>query len=101
MAAPSRVVSTVLKGPVGTADEPAYRAEVRQVVEEVIADVRERGDAAVREYSQRFDKWAPEQFGSARRRSTRSCPEWTSRCSPTSGSCRSRSARWRSGSWSR
>lgn len=62
MAAPSRVVSTVLKGPVGTAGEPASRAEVRRVVEGVIADVRERGDAAVREYSQRFDKWAPERF---------------------------------------
>ena len=62
MAAPSRVVSTVLKSSVGTAGEPASRAEVRRVVEGVIADVRERGDAAVREYSQRFDKWAPERF---------------------------------------
>lgn len=31
-------------------------AEVRATVERVIADIRERGDAAVREYSEQFDK---------------------------------------------
>lgn len=35
---------------------------VSQVVAEVIDAVRERGDDAVREYSQRFDKWSPPQF---------------------------------------
>jgi sulfopropanediol 3-dehydrogenase len=33
-----------------------------EVVAGVIADIRERGDAAVREYSERFDKWSPEHF---------------------------------------
>lgn len=35
---------------------------VRQTVEQVLADVRERGDDAVRGYSQRFDDWAPDDF---------------------------------------
>lgn len=35
---------------------------VRETVEQVLADVRDRGDAAVREYSEKFDKWAPEEF---------------------------------------
>ena len=37
-------------------------SKVRQVVEDVLADIDKRGDDAVREYSQKFDKWAPEQF---------------------------------------
>ncbi|WP_406432095.1 histidinol dehydrogenase [Streptomyces sp. NBC_00631] len=35
---------------------------VRATVLDVIADVRERGDAAVRMYSERFDNWSPESF---------------------------------------
>lgn len=35
---------------------------VRDTVAAVIADIRARGDAAVREYSEKFDKWSPEQF---------------------------------------
>jgi len=35
---------------------------VAEVVARVIADVRERGDEAVREYSATFDHWSPEQF---------------------------------------
>lgn len=37
-------------------------AGVRDTVLQVIADVRERGDAAVREYSEKFDNWSPENF---------------------------------------
>ena len=37
-------------------------AAVTDVVRGVIADVRSRGDAAVREYSERFDQWSPESF---------------------------------------
>ncbi|MGY1621574.1 histidinol dehydrogenase [Geodermatophilus sp. SYSU D00965] len=36
--------------------------EVADVVARVIADVRTRGDEAVREYSERFDSWSPEDF---------------------------------------
>ncbi len=35
---------------------------VRETVTKVIADVRERGDAAVREYSEKFDGWSPASF---------------------------------------
>lgn len=35
---------------------------VRETVADIIADIRERGDVAVREYSERFDKWSPESF---------------------------------------
>ena len=37
-------------------------AEVRAAVESILADVAERGDAAVRHYSESFDGWAPESF---------------------------------------
>ena len=35
---------------------------VRETVTAVIADIRARGDAAVREYSEKFDNWSPESF---------------------------------------
>ena len=37
-------------------------AKVRSTVEAIIADVAKRGDAAVRELSERFDKWSPPSF---------------------------------------
>ncbi|MCA1191409.1 histidinol dehydrogenase [Saccharopolyspora sp. 6V] len=39
-------------------DDSALRDRVRAIIE----DVRTRGDAAVREYSERFDGWSPESF---------------------------------------
>jgi sulfopropanediol 3-dehydrogenase len=36
--------------------------QVRNTVESIIADIDQRGDAAVREYSAKFDKWSPEEF---------------------------------------
>ena len=37
-------------------------AKIRNTVETIIADVAKRGDAAVREVSERFDKWSPPSF---------------------------------------
>ena len=37
-------------------------ARVRSTVEAIIADIAKRGDAAVRELSERFDKWSPPSF---------------------------------------
>jgi sulfopropanediol 3-dehydrogenase len=37
-------------------------AKVRSTVEAIIADIAKRGDAAVRELSERFDKWSPPSF---------------------------------------
>src|SRR5688500_20152233 len=36
--------------------------KVRETVEGILADVKKRGDAAVREYSEKFDKWAPKKL---------------------------------------
>ena len=36
--------------------------EVGQRVRQIIGDIRSRGDAAVAEYSQTFDRWAPDSF---------------------------------------
>jgi sulfopropanediol 3-dehydrogenase len=37
-------------------------AQVRSTVEGILADIEARGDAAVREYSAKFDKWSPTHF---------------------------------------
>ncbi len=42
--------------------DPERDRAIKETVASVIADVRARGDAAVREYSDRFDKWSPESF---------------------------------------
>lgn len=36
--------------------------QVRKTVEGILADIGARGEAAVREYSEKFDKWAPPAF---------------------------------------
>src|SRR6478752_1147043 len=58
----SAVKSTMLKEPALNSVARGSTPEVRATVEGVIADIRERGDAAVREYSEKFDKYAPESF---------------------------------------
>src|SRR5712692_4371582 len=37
-------------------------AQVRTTVEAILADISTRGEAAVREYSEKFDKWSPPSF---------------------------------------
>src|SRR5689334_15323029 len=37
-------------------------AKIRSTVENIVADVTQRGDDAVRELSERFDKWSPPSF---------------------------------------
>ena len=39
--------------------------KVRRTVEDILDDVRKRGDAAIREYSQKFDKWQPKKLSRA------------------------------------
>jgi sulfopropanediol 3-dehydrogenase len=49
------------------ADEAASEdAKVRGTVEGMLAGIASRGDAAVREYSKEFDKWAPPSFRMSR-----------------------------------
>jgi sulfopropanediol 3-dehydrogenase len=38
------------------------QAQVRATVEAILADILARGDAAVREYSKKFDNWSPDSF---------------------------------------
>jgi sulfopropanediol 3-dehydrogenase len=39
--------------------------KVRQTVEGILAEVKKRGDAAVREYSEKLDKWTPRKLSTA------------------------------------
>jgi len=36
--------------------------KVRHTVEDILADVKKRGDSAVREYSEKFDQWVPKKL---------------------------------------
>ena len=40
----------------------AADAKVRETVESILAQIEERGDAAVRDLSQKFDNWSPASF---------------------------------------
>lgn len=54
----TQILKAALPGD-GAASSPP---EVRDAVAAIIAKVRARGDAAVREYSERFDRWSPPDF---------------------------------------
>ena len=43
-------------------ERAADDAKVRAVVEDILGDIAERGDAAVRELSEKFDKYSPNEF---------------------------------------
>lgn len=43
-------------------DTQEVNPKVRAIVEELLEDVKNNGDAAVRKYSEKFDKWSPESF---------------------------------------
>lgn len=53
---------TTLKAALAQSNSNGSSPEVRHVVGTVISEVRSRGDAAVREYSEKFDNWSPESF---------------------------------------
>lgn len=52
----------VLKAGISSEASRADSDKVKKVVEGILADIDERGDAAVRELSEKFDKWAPQNF---------------------------------------
>jgi sulfopropanediol 3-dehydrogenase len=54
---PRHIKTAALAGQQEEAD-----AKTKSAVEAIIADVKARGDAAVRELSERFDKWSPPSF---------------------------------------
>lgn len=51
-----------LKTAITATVDDARLAAVRDTVTSVIADIRGRGDQAVREYSEKFDTWSPSEF---------------------------------------
>ncbi|MHB9757093.1 histidinol dehydrogenase [Streptomyces sp. BYX5S] len=51
-----------LRSPVPAAQVTAARADVADRVRAILDDIRERGDEAVRQYSEKFDDWSPESF---------------------------------------
>src|ERR1700719_948635 len=55
-------MSQYLKRGMDASAVKAADAKVRETVEAILADVEARGDAAVRELSQKFDNWAPASF---------------------------------------
>jgi sulfopropanediol 3-dehydrogenase len=55
-------MTTFLKRGATQAEQDAVDEKTRSTVEEMIADIRKRGDAAVREYSEKLDKWSPPFF---------------------------------------
>jgi len=55
-------MATHLKRRIDKAVTDASDAKVRQTVESILQDVAKRGDAAVRELSEKFDKWSPPSF---------------------------------------
>jgi sulfopropanediol 3-dehydrogenase len=55
------MTTTYLKPPTPI-DVSVGSQNVSTIVADVIADVRERGDVAVREFSEKFDRWSPVDF---------------------------------------
>jgi sulfopropanediol 3-dehydrogenase len=51
-----------LKQGISAEQDAADSEKVRHTVEGILADIAKRGDAAVREYSQKFDSWNPPDF---------------------------------------
>ena len=51
-----------LKERTGEAETKEYDANVRRTVETILEGIEARGDTAVRELSEKFDKWSPESF---------------------------------------
>jgi sulfopropanediol 3-dehydrogenase len=51
-----------LKSGATVAEHAKADAAVRSTVETIIGDIERRGEAAVREYSERFDRWSPASF---------------------------------------
>ena len=55
-------MATYLKKSAKVAETASTDSKIRQTVEQIIADVKLRGDASVRELSEKFDRWSPPNF---------------------------------------
>ncbi|MBS9922667.1 histidinol dehydrogenase [Vibrio sp. 811] len=55
-------MARILKNGITEEASASNDAKVRQIVESILADIESKGDSAVRELSEKFDNWSPEQF---------------------------------------
>ena len=55
-------MAIILKTGINPAAADAVDQKVRETVEQILNDVKTRGDLAIRELSQRFDHWSPANF---------------------------------------
>lgn len=55
-------MARILKNGITEEASASNDAKVRQIVENILADIESKGDNAVRELSEKFDNWSPEQF---------------------------------------
>ena len=55
-------MSTFLKKAKPVEARKADDLKTREIVEAILLDIENRGDVAIREYSQKFDNWNPESF---------------------------------------
>jgi sulfopropanediol 3-dehydrogenase len=52
----------LVKKPVAETTSRTSRPDIADTVSEIIADVRQNGDAAVRRWSEKFDSWTPDSY---------------------------------------
>jgi sulfopropanediol 3-dehydrogenase len=52
----------VLKEGISRQEAKEQDARVRSIVEDILENIEQRGDAAVSEYSEQFDRWKPQDF---------------------------------------
>ncbi|EOX4790100.1 histidinol dehydrogenase [Vibrio alginolyticus] len=55
-------MARILKNGITEEASASNDTKVRQIVESILADIESKGDSAVRELSEKFDNWSPEQF---------------------------------------
>jgi sulfopropanediol 3-dehydrogenase len=55
------MIKYLKKGPTQE-EKGASNKKVQQIVEDIISNIESNGDQAVKEYSEKFDKWTPESF---------------------------------------
>jgi len=55
-------MATYLKNGIDVQIAENKDAKVREIVENILGSIEEKGDEALREYSEKFDKWGPQSF---------------------------------------
>ena len=55
-------MATYLKNGIDVQIAENKDAKVREIVENILGSIEEKGDKALREYSEKFDKWGPQSF---------------------------------------